>query len=1131
MGNNSDIAIVGHAYRAAGVGRKGLWEFLDEAKCAFSRVPEDRFDQDAFYDSNPQKQGCFATKGAHFLPGDVYAFDAPFFNLRDEEVRAIDPHHRLLLECTFEAAESAGMTLTDLAGRDVGVFSTIGATDYSIQGLLDLPVTTMWTAPGTSGTMFANRLSYFFDLKGPSVALDTACASSTYAMHVACKSLLNQECEAAVVGAASVLLGPEHWVMLDTMGALSPEGKSFSYDHKASGFGRGEGAACFLIKRLDDALEAGDPVHAVIRNSACNHSGRSDGITMPSKDAQIRLLRKVHEGVGLDPANTAVVEGHGTGTKVGDPIEAGAFTEVLGKNRTPDNPLYIGSVKSNFGHLENASGAIAITKALLMLQHGHVLPNANFEKMNPDIVDQEKLTVARKTSPWPKDALKRVCVTNFGFGGSNAAVILDEAPKRTHTMRTHTIINGKSNAPTSSFVDGNGISDGDNSKEHSEAKKLFVFSAKTEESLSAYVNSFTEYLEQAPQDAQFLTDVSFTLGQRRMHHRWRAATMASSVTELQSRLTSLKPAKVKHRVISFVFTGQGAQYAQMASELRHHVFTAAIDQAEMYLRNNGADWSLKAELAKPPAESRIDDADISQPACTAVQIALVLLLQSIGIEPSVVTGHSSGEIAAAYCAGMLSFETAMAVAYFRGRAVTELAHKSTHKGGMAALGVSYSDALALINANTSRDIVIAAINSPQSVTISGDASAIDIIVNEAQSRGLFARKLKVRVAYHSHHMSQVASSYLASIEPFFKKTSHQPRGSDILFISSVIGQSVDSVDAFYWVDNLVKPVKFVDAVSQVVSSFHSIKSTPADQSKTQAVFIEIGPHAALQNPIKQTLSQFYSHANAKHDFFTYAPVMVRGTAADETLLQLAGNLFSLGAPVNLAAINQTSKANALVVTDLPAYSWDKSKRYLREGRAVRKRLNPGLPYNPFIGWKSPHSEGNDVSFRQVFTLDDMPWIRDHTVSGEVIMPMTGFLSMGIEALRMLNPETPETVVISEFYMKRSLEIVEEERVDITTKLQPLVTGADRVSSSVWRFEILSWNKQDDWISHCHGMIEVQKEELSLESPTLKTALSLVHSPNMQESQLFDYIYASEPRESTVYGPAFKSTVAYWEGCG
>ncbi|TVY36051.1 Highly reducing polyketide synthase [Lachnellula subtilissima] len=349
MNNASPIAIVGLSYRAPGVGRKGLWEFLAEAKSAWSKVPADRFDQDAFYNPDSERAGCFSSQGAHFLPDDIYSFDAQFFNLRADEARAVDPQHRMMLECAFEAAESAGLSLIDLAGANIGVFAAIGSTEYTQQSSEDLFSTTTWTALGGAPCMFANRLSYFFDIHGPSISLDAACASSTYAIHMACQSLRAGECNAAFIGASSLIMGATQWNVLDKLGALSPEGKCFSYDTKASGFGRGEGGACLLAMRLEDALKSGHPIQAIIRNSAASHSGRSEGITMPSRVVQEALLLRVHEEVGLNPSETPVVEGHGTGTQAGDPIEAGAFATVLGKARTPSDPLYIGSLKSNFG--------------------------------------------------------------------------------------------------------------------------------------------------------------------------------------------------------------------------------------------------------------------------------------------------------------------------------------------------------------------------------------------------------------------------------------------------------------------------------------------------------------------------------------------------------------------------------------------------------------------------------------------------------------------------------------------------------------------------------------------------------------------------------------------------------------
>lgn len=305
----SPIAIVGYAYRAPGVSaERNLWDYLYEAQSAWTPFPPDRFDQHAYYDPNPERSGTFAVQGGHFLKHDLYRFDASFFNLRAEEARAADPQHRMLLECAFEAVEHAGFRLNDLAKSETGVFSAIASSDYSQQMADDPMSASNWTAPGTAPTMFANRLSYFFDLVGPSVSLDTACASSGYAVHMACQSLRTGECAQALVGGASLLLAPQQFTILDTMGALSPKGRCYSYDHRAAGFGRGEGAACMMLKPLDRAIADGDPIQAIIRSSACNHSGRSDGITMPSKAAQMSLLRKVHHNVGLDPKDTRVVE-------------------------------------------------------------------------------------------------------------------------------------------------------------------------------------------------------------------------------------------------------------------------------------------------------------------------------------------------------------------------------------------------------------------------------------------------------------------------------------------------------------------------------------------------------------------------------------------------------------------------------------------------------------------------------------------------------------------------------------------------------------------------------------------------------------------------------------------------------
>ncbi|GAB1320914.1 Type I Iterative PKS [Madurella fahalii] len=1202
--SEAPIAIVGLAYRAPGVGRKGLWDYLVQAESAWSKMPASRFDQQAFYTPGLDKRGCFQAHGAHFLPDDIYSFDAAFFNMRAEEARNSDPQHRMMLECALEAAENAGHSLLDLAGKNIGVYVAVGSQEYAHQVAEDLLKTSAFTATGIAGCMFANRLSYFFDIHGPSVAIEAACASSAYATHQACNALRNGECDAAFVGASSISFSPNLWITLEKMGALSADGRSYSYDHKAAGFGRGEGGACLLIKRLDDAIKNGDPIHAVIRSSACNHCGRSEGITMPSRSAQEKLLRKVHVAAGLNPSETPVVEGHGTATPAGDPIEAGAFVSVLGKERTASNPLYIGSIKSNFGHLEGASGMLGIIKAILMVKYGTILPTAGFEKFNSRIEGQEKLVVAKEAIPWPKGEPRRALVTNFGFGGSNAAVLLEPAPSpAVDGLNGTAIVVSTSTAPHLSNVNGtdstngtdgttgtnstNGVAtpgssvangsngsaltpdmspangtngivtlepfaavNGTNGVHPPNKSRLFVLSAKAEKSLVAYLPAFKEYLDAAAPkfgSDKFAQDLSYTLGQRRTHHPYRISVVADSAVDLKEKLTAPpKSVRVRDRIVAFVFTGQGAQYAEMALRLHNYeAFAMALGQAEDHLRNMGASWSLTEELGKPASSSRINDAEISQPACTAVQLALVSLLKTWGVMPDRVTGHSSGEIAAAFAAGLISFRQAIATAYFRGQAAAQLVSRhrqgeSQNKGAMLALGVGEDEASKLIEEHaTDGYATVGAVNSPQSVTVSGDESAIEKIHQVAEARGLFVRRLKVGLAYHSRHMDEAATSYQEAIQPVYEEDSvftggpkEAPRP---LFVSSVTGRVEATVDASYWVKNLVRPVKFTDAI-QVLLLLQPEKTN--DSTKLPNLVVEIGPHAALKNPIKQTVDALRQRTDRPSSLtsFLYLPSLVRGTDDTVALLNLAGGLFTAGvSSLQMGSVNNTDKHNADVLTDLPAYAWDKSASYQVISRNTRELLFPGEPYHPLLGRKMTSTGSNgERAYRQLFTLDEIPWIRDHNVGGAVIFPMTGYLSCAIEATRRaIAPSTVPAFVIRDFHVVRSLQIQEEQTVDIATKIRPTSTlGAPTVATN-WTFEVSIWYEDTKtWATHAYGRIEPETAEMTLESPTLKESLPMISSSSLEECDPnLAYSGSDAGSKGTRYGPAFRSTVRYRKGDG
>ncbi|KAG5981019.1 Type I Iterative PKS [Claviceps digitariae] len=1175
MDHDAPIAVIGLSYRAPNIGRKGLWEFLEQARSAWTEFPPDRFDHKAYWKpGHDDKSGAFRAEGAHFLSEDVYAFDAAFFHMRVEEARASDPQHRMMLECALEAAEDAGKTLLDLAGKNIGVFIGSGQHEYSRRLGDDHHSANTFTATGVAPCMIANRISYFFDIDGPSVALDAACASSVYAAHQAVSALQKGECSAAFLGAATLALTPGGWLALEKTGALSTHGRSYSYDEKASGFGRGEGAACLLIKRLDDAIRDGDPIRAVIRSSACNHGGRSEGITFPNGVAHRKLLRMVHDRAGLDPSETPVVEGHGTGTAAGDPIEASAFAAVLGKDRTSLNPIYIGSVKSNFGHLEGASGVLAMIKAILMIEHETILPTAGFEKMNSKIQGQDKLVVPMCSIPWPSNEPKRVLVTNFGFGGSNSAIILEAAApwvskgmlsngangtngtydlhRTKNVQEAHVTRPSTSNGTNSIQVDLPDVSKAKNVNNvqlSNGDSRLFVFSARTANSLVSYVASFNEYLEEVPESSQLIHNLSYTLGQRRTQFPYRLSIVAETLTALQEKLTAApKPTRAKEQTLAFVFSGQGAQYAQMASGLwQYKTFAAAMERAEEQLRAMGATWSLKEELRKLEADSIVNDAEISQPSCTAVQLALVALLNSWGINPTTVTGHSSGEIAAAYTASLITFEAAIAVAYFRGKAAAALIHDQTKSGAMLAVGVNSHEAEILIQEHADGHYAtVAAINSPKAVTISGDQIAIDKILKAAKEEGLFVRKLNVQVAYHSRHMQDVARSYLKAIEPFCASQAQILRESKTdevavhpVFVSSVNGRplesDVDHLGAPYWVENLIQPVNFADAIQAMLTQTRSKLSTGGAAIKVTvpSIIIEIGPHSALKNPIKQTIEFLLAKQGHKTaSSFTYLPTLLRGSNDKDSLLHLAGSLFNLGGtPVQLGKVNQTDIHNARVITGLPSYAWDKSVSYEIRPRTTQQELFPGEPWHPILGRREVTQGGKQRVYRQVFNLDEIPWLRDHVVAGAVIFPMTGYMSCAIEAARRTVTPPAASFLIEDFHIKSRLEIQEEDTVDFVTRIWPMATASEAFSSATWSFEISSWTEATGWTIHAYGRIEPEIAEMTTDTPTLQAALRDVD----RTDKLIEYdvakMYEFAGVRATQYGPSFRNSARFFEGEG
>ncbi|KAJ5312285.1 hypothetical protein N7508_003115 [Penicillium antarcticum] len=1039
------IAIIGYACRLPGqaTSPSELWELCTRARSGWSPIPKDRFSLDAFHHPNPSKIGAFNPVGGYFLDEDIARFDAPFFNVTVQEATSMDPQQRLLLECSYEALESAGIPKENLARRNVGVFAGGNFADYELNNMRDIETIPMHQATGCAPSLQSNRISYFFDLQGPSITVDTACSSSLVALHYAVQSLRSGESKEALVAGCRLNVVPDLFVSMSMSQLFNDEGKTYSFDERAtSGFARGEGAGVVILKPLDAAMRDRDPIRAVIANSGVNQDGRTKGITLPNGEAQEDLIRRVYQDANLNPEECGFAEMHGTGTKAGDPIEAAAIYAALGKGRTPRNPLYIGSVKSNIGHLEGASGIAAIIKGAMMLDRDLMLPNAEFRKPNPNIpMDEWNMKVLTTTRPWPSRK-KYLSVSNYGFGGTNAHVVLEKAPL-------------ESKAPTEAVEDF----------EVDPKRKLFLVSANDKESLRHRIKDFGIYFEQHPEvfEKALFGNFAYTLGNKMSQLSYRVGVSATSLDELGMRLAQLKinPFLVLGTpILSFVFTGQGAQWAQMGIPLMHEypVFASAIIRADECLRDLGAEFSLLGELEKDNATSQINSPHLSQPACTVLQIALVDLLRSWDIRPSSVVGHSSGEISAAYAAGIYDLEAAVALAYRRGQMTSLLKDRfPTLKGTMIAIGASRDDVQPVLK-TLSGYATVACVNSPSSVTVSGDVQAIDDLEQILQDKQIFNRRLKIDVAYHSDHMKNVADSYFTAIQNI------QPSASSTsAFYSSVFGRLAEpsELGPAYWVANLTSPVLFPDALAKIVS---------IDETRPN-LLVEIGPHSALKGPIMDTLKSLGPIASK----IGYTPTILRNADAAESILDTAGAAYMRGVNLNMTELNfpKTGAVNRWFLTNLPRYPWQHGTRYWHDARISQKHITRDRARNDILGLLANYSNDLEPTWRNILRLDDIPWLRDHRMQGIPVFPLAGYLVMAIEAAR--RGAEQHDILFTHFELREvivgsALCLGDDTDAELTITLRPYTEGTRGASDTWSEFRVCSWNSKRAWTEHCTGLI-------------------------------------------------------------
>jgi acyl transferase domain-containing protein len=822
------------------------------------------------------------------------------------------------------------------------------------------------------------------------------------------------DCEAALVGGANLILAPGMTTVMTEQGVLSPDGSCKSFSADANGYARGEAVTAIFVKPLSHAIRDGNPVRAVIRSSAVNVDGKTPGMSAPSTLAHEAMIRRAYEVAGIDDfSRTAMVECHGTGTAVGDPIEANAVARVFG-----ESGVYIGSVKPNVGHSEGASGLVSVIKSVLALEHRTIPPNIRFTSPNPAIpFESAKLTVPVEPTPWPQSRCERVSVNSFGIGGANAHVILDSAASFGASTKA-------SKYPTT--------------------PQLLLFSANSAKSLTRMTANLQQFVEKHPES---VGDLAYTLADRREHLPQR--TFAISNDGVMGALAPPVKAGSKPSLV-MVFTGQGAQWPQMGRELlkTNPTFQASIRSLDRYLQSidkESPHYSIEEELFKPGKKSRLSTAELSQPLCTAVQIALVDTLKALEIDPDAVVGHSSGEIAAAYAVGALTAEEAIAIAHYRGA----VASKQTKLGAMAAIGMSWTDTEKCLIPK----VTIACDNSPKNVTISGDAEQVKAVVAEvSKSRpDVMARLLQVDKAYHSYHMAEVGDYYRSLIGQ--KMVGKAPTK---LFFSSVSGKLLteeENLDARYWQTNLESPVRFREAVAGILKH----------EAWKNGVFLEIGPHSALAGPLRQIFTQASSSAQ-------YVSAMIRNQNAIESLLTAIGKLYLLNVPIDLKSLIP----NGSCLPDLPRYPWNHEDSYWYESRVSMEWRSRKHAYHDLLGVRVAESSDLEPVWRNLLHLQNAPWIRDHKVGDDIVYPFAGYIALAGEAIRQLSG-VEGGFSLQNIIVGTALVLPEGKPTEIVTTFRPrrLTTS---LNSQWWEFTVASYNGHA-WTKHCTGEVSPLSSDL------------------------------------------------------
>jgi acyl transferase domain-containing protein len=1071
------IAIVGIGCRFPGAnGPDEFWNLLHDGVDAITEVPPERWNVDDLYDADSRTPGKMITRWGGFLD-NVDRFDREFFGISPREASAIDPQQRLLLETTWEALEDAGQIRTALAGSDTGVFVGISTYDYALLQAPRLGGIDAYWGTGIALSIAANRISYTFDLRGPSIAVDTACSSSLVAVHTACQSLWSGESQLAIAGGVNAILSPSFAINFSKAGVMAPDGRCKTFDARADGYVRGEGAGIVVLKPLERALADHDPIRAVIRGGAVRQDGRTNGLMAPNRLSQENVLRAAYRHSGVAPADVDYVEAHGTGTALGDTMEAQALGNVVGRDRPAERPCVIGSVKSNIGHLEAAAGIAGVIKTALMLEHRQIPASLHVENPNPQIdFDSLRLRLARAHEPWDeRKGPVKAGVSSFGFGGTNAHLVLEEAPP----ART----GGSRGGP------------------HLDGTVLLPISARTPGALRQAAERHLGVLTGDGDADHGLGDLAYAASVRRSHHRHRLALVASNrdgaadqvraflAGEPHVGMTSGDAGPRRRHRTTFVCSGQGPVWWPLDPALREEpALLTTLEECDRLIQAE-AGWSLLEQLWADKDACRLDEADFCQPALFAMQVALANLWRSWGITPDAVVGHSMGEVAAAHLSGALSLDDAVHVICHRGRVIRTVAGR----GRMAFIELSADAVLDELRGLEGR-LSVAAVNAPTSSVISGDPEAVEEVMARLQERGVFCRVLEsVDFASHSPQMEPLKDDLARALSDL------RPTSPRLPMYSTVTGKVADggALDGAYWAENIRTPVLFAAAVDGLLDDGHD-------------VFVELSPHPVLLPSIAQS-------AQVRGRETTLLPSLRRDEPPHDVMLASLGALFAMGFEPAWTALHPEPRRPVR----LPRYPWQRERYWLAGAGGLAPQPGESTGH-PLLGHhlQLADAAGNHV-WESTVSAAAPTFLDDHRVQGIPVLPGAAWLEMVLAAAAQAHGGRATVLTAVEFQRM----LVLDDAHAATIQLRTSTANGAGASFHAYARPADDTRRRPDWTLHASGTI-VPGEPAAEDLPALD--LDAVRTRCDNPIAPAD-LYAAMGSRGLEYGPAFQAVEQAWRG--